>query len=400
VGSRQSEAALIVTAANDAPFWYGNIRIKGTGTSESGTWSREAGYGTLLSESPDIRNTPVLGRTTRNLTLAVVSAELDPAMVRLEGGPVFETSRGGNIKIPVHYTRAGNIKSDLRLQVVGLPGEVKSSELVFKPDGTEAALELNLNNSNVPLGTYSFYLFGQTTVGHQRNADEVARAEQTQKAFETLLAEISESEKKAASELEAAKQEAARQSSEPASEIPSAADGTQVAAEPQVAVAQAEERLKQLVEKKARAEQHRKTLEERVNQAKKQNEPKDLIASIASTPVTLRIAKLPIALLSPQTEATVKRATNGAVALELPVRLQRLFGFQESVELRAVPPENVAGLELATASVPKDQSEAILRLAIKPEAKPGRYAFRLLSKLRFGEVDLEDAIPINIEIVE
>jgi hypothetical protein len=458
-GPGQSEAVLIITAASDAPFAYGIIRIVGTADLEGRPVSQEASYGVLLSESPDVRNEPVRGRTTRNMTLTVI-AEDAPAVVRIEGGAVFETSRGGTLKIPISYTRKGNVKADLKLQPVGLPDEIKASELVLKPDASEGVLELTLNNANIPLGTYSFCLVGQTAIDHQRNPDDVARAEQAQKSFEAVVAEIAESEKDATAKLEAAKKEleqclqrskqaaeshgqveaamsqaqeqlaaakanlSAVKSVPDAAAVPAAesrlkeadeqtaqiskslaeaarnvATSNEAVSVSQMAVSQAEELVKQITEKKGRAEQHRKALEERVNQAKKRNEAKNITNWLASTPATLRVAKMPVKTMLPS-ELMVKRSNDGPIELELAVKTERLFGFGDPIELRAEPPPNSPGLEPVSATVAKDQSDSVLRLVIKPEAKPGRYSYRLTTKLRFGDVDLEDSIPISIQVSE
>ena len=45
------------------------------------------------------------------MTLAVITEDA-PAVVKIEGGAVFETSRGGTLKIPISYIRKGNVKAD------------------------------------------------------------------------------------------------------------------------------------------------------------------------------------------------------------------------------------------------------------------------------------------------
>ena len=110
--------------------------------------------------------------------------------------------------------------------------------------------------------------------------------------------------------------------------------------------------------------------------------------------MTLEILPAPLKFKS--VPASVEISKGGSA--EVPVELERLFGFAEAVELSLVPPQGVPGFEAKPVSVAKGQGAGKLALNAKPEAPDGDHAFVLLAKMNFNGVACELRQPVQVKV--
>src|SRR5262249_49860787 len=148
-----------------------------------------------------------------------------------------------------------------------------------------------LNQQNIRPGSYTFYMKGETKRKYSRNPEAVAVAEAEQKRLAEMLKAIND-------------------------EIKSATE-----AKNETALKAAQDKLKQATECKTQCDK-------RLDDAKKANQTKDVPLALISTPVRLRIHPSPLKLSAGSLAAPLQPG----VKQELPVSLERLYGFADQVE--------------------------------------------------------------------
>lgn len=236
IGARRHSAVLVLAAdANAAPA-SGNIQI--VGTSQIGTQNvqRTARWGAVLfpyvlpqQNQPGVNE----ARVARNLAVSV-SPEPGPIALTAGNGQVYETSRGGLLKIP--YARSGPFAGQISIIARDLPPGMNGIQ--FQAAGANGEFEVRLNGE-AAVGTYSFYLWGMAQGVKYRRNPEAATAAAARKvevdkiaADEAALAKVAADEKaladKAATDTAAAEQAAvqAKQQADQALEQATAAAKT------------------------------------------------------------------------------------------------------------------------------------------------------------------------------
>src|SRR5690606_19403270 len=114
----------------------------------------------------------------------------------------------------------------------------------------------------------------------------------------------------------------------------------EAAAKAEAAKAAAEKNLADLEARAKRAAEVKAAEEKRVADLKKAAEPADVNIALVSTPVLLRIVPSPIALQTASTKVAVAKGNK----VEIPITLQRNYGFADAVELKVELPANIAGV--------------------------------------------------------
>lgn len=147
---------LLLTAAEGASNWAGNISI--IGTAKPG--ARTAEVATVIWNVPDYNTEPVRSRLTDAYALAVCD---EPAPISIEPeAKVAEVPASGKVSISLNVTRRGDFNEAFKLKAHGLAAVESLKELDVKEKGTNAVVELDLAQQKLSPGTHSFYLQGQT----------------------------------------------------------------------------------------------------------------------------------------------------------------------------------------------------------------------------------------------
>jgi hypothetical protein len=291
------------------------------------------------------------------MSLGVIDKEVEPALVRIGEDKVYETSVGGNVEIPIKLVRRDDFKDAVKLTAVGLTQQMRPKDVTFAADGSEAKLELALNQQNIRPGSYTFYMKGESKRKYTRNADAIAAAEAEQKRLVEMIKAIED-------------------------EIKSATE-----AKNDDALKTAQDKLKQATEVKTQCDK-------RVDDAKKVNQTKDVPIALISTPVRLRIHSSPFKLSAGSLAQPLKQGNKQT----LTVNLERLYGFADQVDLTLELPPGAQGLSAAKLTLKKDEAESKLELAAATDATPGSHACTLRARGKFNNVQVETASSINITI--
>ncbi len=352
-----------------------------------------------------------------------------PDTLPVSAGPtttaVLETAKNGKLSIPLSIARRADFKGNVVVRPLQLPREMQLGEVTIAGDQSAGAMELTLN-ANTPLGEFTIPLQAETTIPYRRNPEAAARAEAEKVAAEKLaadaaaavaaleparqaaeskLAEASAAQEQAAQALKSAEEtlaasnetdrsaaQVARDSAQEA--MDTAAANTQQALQARDAAAQA---IVDATAKSQAAEQAKQAATQRATDAANAAQPKDINLLCSAGAITIRVAAAPVTLEITPPGGPLRSSQT----LELPVKIVRLYGFADAVELEPTFPSNPAGVSAANLSVPAEQSEAKLTLTASAEPAAGEHELLLRAKFKFNgqDVQIEQPVKFRVETV-
>ncbi|MDA1050236.1 MAG: hypothetical protein O3C40_07120 [Planctomycetota bacterium] len=147
-----------------------------------------------------------------------------------------------------------------------------------------------------------------------------------------------------------------------------------------------------------RAQAAKAAADKQVADTTKANAPVDKNVAYISTPIRLRIVSTPLKL----TAAAPANALKQGEKLELPVSLERLYGFAEDTEVTLELPKGVAGLTISKVTIAKDQQDGKFEVTAAKDATPGDHAVTVRAKAKFNGLDVEatQQVVLKVEKVE
>ncbi|MEX2175309.1 MAG: hypothetical protein WD872_13185 [Pirellulaceae bacterium] len=152
--------------------------------------------------------------------------------------------------------------------------------------------------------------------------------------------------------------------------------------------------MKASQDKLAAANTFKQTVDKKVADAKQANQPKDLNFALVSTPIKLRIHPHPFALTAASPPAALKQAEKQ----ELLVKVERLFGFAEQVDLTFTPPDGVKGLAAQNVTLNKDQADGKLDVTAAADTPVGQHACTVRCRGKFNNVQVETTATVMITV--
>jgi hypothetical protein len=277
-----------------------------------------------------------------------------------------------------------------------LPTELKPKEINLAADAKEGKFELQINQQNTKPGIYTFYMKGDTKQKFVRNPEAVTRATDEQKAIVETIAALGEQVK----QLTAAKDAATKAAADAAAAVKAAESADENAKKDAAeklkaadeAKVKAEADLKAAQDKAKQAEEWKKQVDKRLDDAKKAAAPKDLNLALVSTPIKLKIHAAPM-VVTPAAGTAVKQGEKAP----LTVKLERLFGFAEAVDLTLETP-GLNGVSAAKLTAKKEEGEVKLELAADKNAPPGEHSVTVRAKAKFNNMNVETSVPVVIKI--
>ncbi len=159
--SGQKQGVLVLSAADGAPLWAGDIRVKATAAIDGKKVEREARAATITWPLPQNQQAPTVSRLDDGLVLAVT-----------EQGPFSLTTTmttatvkpGDSITVLVKLARNwADFKAPVQVTIIGLPGnqgQPPQPLATIAADKTEASVVVNVKQ-NIPPGVYTVVFRGQ-----------------------------------------------------------------------------------------------------------------------------------------------------------------------------------------------------------------------------------------------
>ncbi len=341
VAAGANDAMLVLKAAEDAADWVGTIKVVGRslGVTPAGTTRQEhiAMAGTILRGTTPTRNT-IESRLASNLALRVNGQDMAPLLVAIGEGQTLEMSRGGKLPFPIKVTRRTGGAGKCTLRPQNLPPKVTLAEIAVEGDKSEAKGELTVA-PDAPLGEFTFWMQNETPIKWRPNPQALSAAE----AYAAKL--------KAASE-----------------------DPAQAAEKPKL-----DEALK--------------AANERVEQIKKANAERDVTAYFPTTPIRIRIVETPV---RPAPIAGMTGAPGTEQTIE--VKIERLFGFGEAVDLSLAGKPPVEGLEIPNVQIPAGMDTAKIVVKIPASATPASVNIPIKMECKFNGHALSQTVTASLTI--
>lgn len=120
---------------------------------------------------------------------------------------------------------------------------------------------------------------------------------------------------------------------------------------------------------------------------------RELLDAAFSSPMQVKIAPSPVSIsVSPEIAAMRGGKT------ELPVKIERRYGFAGNVDLSLVVAEGVKGLTAAKVQAAAGAAEAKLTIECAADAAPGKYACRIASKCQWNGEELTSGADLTVEV--
>jgi hypothetical protein len=396
-GGEVSSVPLVISADENAAAWSGPIRVVGKATVGEKEVEREARTAVYIWGTNNIQQELPQTRLSQDILLSVVEKEQAPLIASSES-KVWEVALGGEIEIPLKVSKHGEIKGDVKLTATGLPAELKIGDTTVKGGEGDATAKLTVNNNNAKPGTYTFFFNAQGKYAYERNPDAVTQAEAYQKMLEATVKRLDEEAKQAAETIKQA-DEALKKSQE---ELKNAKDEEKEAKQQAVTAAeeakkQADEAKKLADEQKKKAEDLKKKADGDFNNIQKANAKKDVNFAVASQPIKVRIAREPFAVKQ-VTPTTVKQDDK----TEITVTVERLFGYDDNIEVHFEAPKGVGGLSAKKVDLAKGQTEVKIELAANASANPGEHQANIRFRHKLGNITLDTnkSFPLTVEEVK
>jgi hypothetical protein len=142
------------------------------------------------------------------------------------------------------------------------------------------------------------------------------------------------------------------------------------------------------------AQQLKQAADQNVNDTKNANNPKNLNVYVVSTPITVRVVDSPLKVTVQQPQAAVKQGEK----TQVPVTIERLYGFADPVEVTIKPPQGVGGLGAAKVTIPGDQTQGTIEVNVDQNATVGQHVVGIETKLRFNNVNIDTNSQVTITV--
>lgn len=120
---------------------------------------------------------------------------------------------------------------------------------------------------------------------------------------------------------------------------------------------------------------------------------KELADAVWSAPITVKIEPSPVLLTVPP---SVTVAPGGRV--EVPVKLERRYGFADAVNLELAPPDSIKGLSAEKLAVAKDAAEGKLIISAAADAPHGVHELLLKAKCAWNGQEIPWSVKLNVEV--
>lgn len=201
IGPGNTTAAIILTCAENAQPAIGTVHVQGRAVIDGKEVTRPAVSGAALEAQnllqPGEQRASTPARLTRGLVVSISREEMLPAMITLGEQPLWETSRGGLLKIPYSVTRRENFNGSITGMTTDLPRNVEVTQVGIGNGATSGEFEVRIPG-NAPTGTYTVFLNGFVQ-GYQyaRNPGAAKAAAERKAELEKIVAESQEKVKQA-----------------------------------------------------------------------------------------------------------------------------------------------------------------------------------------------------------
>ena len=193
LGPAMNVATLVLTAAADVAPAIANLQITGKASIAGADVTHIARCGTantfmaMLAVNQQPQNS-LPARVSRQIVLSVADG-VSPFAIELKNDKVWETTRGGILKIPFTATRLAEYKGPVQCVIENLPANLTGTTVTIAPDGTAGEFPLTLR-TNTPAGTYTLHAGAFVTAwSYSRNPEAAEAAAKRKEEMDKIAAD-------------------------------------------------------------------------------------------------------------------------------------------------------------------------------------------------------------------
>lgn len=468
IGPESEMATLVITAAADAPLTNGVLQLSAKALIDGREVVHAVRYGQATApwqfQQPNSQIPSVPARLMSQLQWCVIDSEPSFAQVRFADGSnqVFETCRGGIIKVPYAVTKQEGLQGNLQGFLIDVPLGTQAQQINLADTGE---VELRFNQQTPP-GEFSIYLAGfMQNMRYERNPAATALVKARQERINSMLEQARQSEQQmntaaqqaqqmltqrtqaattAEQALNTAKQqfaqaeqalnqamEAAKRTADAAAAAPDDAGAKQAAetaaaqltttttafeeAQKKLADAQTafdtavSEREAATIAKQAadQALVDARAFTQRAQQEKQRTDQQFQQAQQLSNPRNINE-------VFPSNSITLRIAPYPIVPTDLPaetaltpgtpseiiVGFERKYEFTGAVNLQVQLPAGVNGIQVNAPAIPDQQVQGPITITASPNATPGRHQANLRMQMNMNGANLQLDRPLIIVVPE
>lgn len=468
VGPDCHQAVFSFTAAADAAEAVGEIRLKATATVNGQNVVRMARIsqplGKVAFNQPNDANQSVAAaRLVDKLPVVVSGSETEKITIAPENPLMYETSRGGIVKVKYQATRQPDAGGTLVGFAFGLPSVMNFPQFNFNGDSGEIEFRFP---ANMQPGDYGINIAATAQgMNYSRNPEAAARAKERQTRIAEILTKAQKSNQEAqqaatkanteltqagtrvqqattaknaaeqalttATNAQKAAQEALNAAKAKSDAAPEDAALKTALATSEKGLVEANEKLKvatttateaatkleAMLKEQAAAGEAKKLADQKAQeaqqfqqQATQQKQQADQKAQQAQQQSNNRnvnhlIYATPITIRVVDYPVKLKLsaeqfAVKQGEKLEVPLTIERFYDFNQAVNFQVVQPQGVSGLQIANASIPNGSAEGKIMITAQPNATPGNHAMILRVTLSFNGQNLTFDRSFNLSVEE
>ena len=392
----KNEATLTFTAAADAPDFAGAVKVRGEAEIEGRKVVRDASGAGLLWGVGNWKQEFTRARLSPQVTLAVSGVEPAPVVVEPVEDKVYEASLAGKLEIPLQLAKRDGIKDKATIRPTGLPGlaKPKNTQIDNKAVDAKLVFEFTKKDGNkFQPGDYTIYAQTNGIMHYRANLEAQERAVAAKKKKDEVVARIESEYKSVEEQSKVLSEEVAKLNEQISAEALTADEGARLMGEKQAALAQATAARDAKAKELETAKQEQTAADAKLKQASDRAKPQERRFNTVSRPIRIRIVPAPV-----KVPELPQQAVKPETQVELPVRVERLFGFNEAVEVTVNVPESAKGIRAQPASIPKDASETKLVIAAAKDAAPGDKELRVDAKVKLNGEELVVSRTVKIRV--
>ncbi len=136
--------------------------------------------------------------------------------------------------------------------------------------------------------------------------------------------------------------------------------------------------------------QEKQRLDQKSQQTQTQSAPRGVNLNIPSPPVTVRVAEHPLQVSGLPDRLQVKQGD----MVEVPFRVERLYGFTGDVSLQCQPPATASGFPQAAVNLPGAMADGKIVVSLPPTATSGEHTVPVRFSLNFNGQPLSFEKPV------
>ncbi|HEX4000597.1 MAG TPA: hypothetical protein VHX65_18760 [Pirellulales bacterium] len=141
------------------------------------------------------------------------------------------------------------------------------------------------------------------------------------------------------------------------------------------------------------ADDEKRAADERARRANEIAQPRDYTLVVYSAPLQLEFDAAPLAM-----SISAPKPAKPSEKIDVPLQLERRFGFADTVYAALVLPPNVSGLHGGDVTIAAGQTKATLAVQLDPQIKPGDYNATIRARMTFNGQGSQLDVPLVIQV--